>query len=376
MYRFFCLLGSLLFGTALVAQPMGTLVFDTIQFDGLQRSFIVFEPDIYTGTEAVPLVLNLHGSGSNAIEQIVYSQFNFVADTAGFLVVIPDAVDNEWNAGFSGTPTSAPDDVGFLTALMDTIAANYMIDPDRVYSTGMSLGGFMSYRLACEVPERLAAIASVTGTMANGLFASCNPAEAVPVMQIHGTADSTVLYLGSSFSTAIETVMDFWIANNECPGGPIIEDFPDITADNTTVQSRRWIACRDWSEVLLYVIEKGGHTWAGSFPIPGAGNTNQDIRAHAEIWKFFLRHQRGDQWTGLTSPEAPVVRLYPNPGGDFLHVEGPAGERAILLDATGRQHRSGLLTPQGIRWELPGLAEGIYWVKVGGAPAQTWLLQR
>lgn len=161
-----------LMGVGLVqGQARGALLFDTLTFDGLERSFLVFVPAGYDGLEPIPLVLNLHGAGSTAAEQVIYSQLNLVSDTAGFLVVIPDAIDNFWNSGFSFIPPGSPDDVSFLLGLLDSMSTRYNIDPNRIYSTGMSNGGFMSYRLACEASDRIAAIASVTGSMAD----KCTP---------------------------------------------------------------------------------------------------------------------------------------------------------------------------------------------------------
>jgi polyhydroxybutyrate depolymerase len=356
------------------AQPAGTLVFDTIAHAGLDRSFIVFEPAAWDGSSMLPLVLNLHGAGSTAIEQSVYSQLNNVADTAGFLVVLPDAIDNFWNSGIGSLP-GAPDDVAFLGALIDTISGRYPVDQDRVYSTGMSNGGYMSYRLACETPERLAAIASVTGSMAMGIFASCNPSESVPVFQIHGTADSTVPYLGADFSAPVEDVVALWAGANECPGEAIIEALPDPAADNCTVESRRWIGCRDWSEVLFYAIEGGGHTWPGSFPLPGAGNTCQDFRANQAVWAFFRRHDRSQRWTGLSAaalPEGPAP--VPNPGRDGLWLDGAEGLAVTLHDALGRPLRQAVAGGARWRWDLPGLPAGTYYVRVAGRAARPWVV--
>ena len=162
---------AILLSTAIqsIAQ-IGTLEFFETTVDGFDREYYLFVPPSYDGSSAVPLVLNLHGSGSSAPEQVAYSKMNLVADTAGFLVAIPEAVDSFWSSGFSFVPPTAPDDVNFLLTMIDEISANYAVDADRVYSTGMSNGGFMSYRLACEATDRFAAIASVTGSMADNTF--------------------------------------------------------------------------------------------------------------------------------------------------------------------------------------------------------------
>ena len=158
---------TLLFSLCLPLLSIGQQTIDgSITFAGIQRDYILYVPEIYTPGEAVPLILNFHGYTSNAFEQLNYGEFRPIADTAGFIVVHPmgtvDLLGNtHWNVGWG---TSSVDDLGFTAALIDSLSAEYSINQDRIYSTGMSNGGFMSYHLACELSERIAAIASVTGT--------------------------------------------------------------------------------------------------------------------------------------------------------------------------------------------------------------------
>ncbi len=370
----------LAFGAAPQVLAQGTLVFDSLEHEGYMRQYFVFEPSGYDGSLEVPLVLNLHGAGSTAAEQLLYSKLNTVADTAGFLVAYPDAVDNFWNSGLPLDPgVVLPDDVSFLSALLDTLEQRYAVDEDRIYSTGMSNGGFMSHRLACEMPGRLAAIASVTGSMAPSVLSACSPGEAVPVFQIHGTSDLTVPYEGAAYSAPVEDVVDFWVDNNACPegpgAGPYTDTLPDIAADNTVTISRRWLACQDWSEVLLYKVNMGGHTWPGSFPLPGAGNTAQDFLAHTEIWAFFRRHNRGQVFTGLHGPStdrsAPL--LWPNPGRSWLQLDARAGSLVRAWDATGRLQATWRVPQSGERIQTAHWPAGLYWIQVEGSAAQSWV---
>ena len=178
-----------------------TTVNDSFMHNGLTRTYSFYVPAIYDGSQAYPLVLNLHGYTSNGTEQSFYGNFKPIADTAGFIVVHPEgtiqtgtASTQFWNVGFF---PSNVDDIGFLESLIDTISASYNIDATRIYSTGMSNGGFMSYKLACE-SNRFAAIASVTGSMTGQMQNNCSPIKPIPVMEIHGTADPTVPYNGQS----------------------------------------------------------------------------------------------------------------------------------------------------------------------------------
>ena len=170
----------------------------TIMHDGLERTYYLHLPTNYVEGTPLPLVFNLHGFSSNALEQGLYSNMNPTADANDFLVCYPEGTSDGnnqfWNVGWN--PTVTVDDVGFINALIDEFDANYSIDLTRVYSCGMSNGGFMSYKLACDLGERFAAVASVTGGMSHNQSNTCNPVRKIPTMQIHGTADPTVAYEG------------------------------------------------------------------------------------------------------------------------------------------------------------------------------------
>ncbi|MBT3622094.1 MAG: prolyl oligopeptidase family serine peptidase [Flavobacteriales bacterium] len=251
----------------------------------------MYVPASYSPGNDLPLVLNFHVYTSNAWQQAFYSNFNTVADAEGFIIVYPDGtLDNQgtthWNVGWGG---STVDDIGFTSALIDSISAEYSINQDRVYSTGMSNGGFMSYQLACELSDRIAAIASVTGSMNLGWFNSCNPNHPMPVMEIHGTLDPTVSYNASSFTESIPDILDFWANFNNCNSTPIISNVPDIiTTDGCTAEHQIWENGDNGATVEHYKIIDGEHTWPGALAI--AGVTNQDINASEKILEFFNKY--------------------------------------------------------------------------------------
>ena len=169
-------------------------------FDGIERTYRVHLPDNYNENENYPLVINMHGAGSNSFEEEFYTEFDQVADTAGIVMVYPDGVNNLWNIFQDG----GVDDVGFISALIDTMHINYNIDLLRVYACGMSMGGFMSHRLGCQLNNRIAAIGSVAGLI---VYFNCNFTRKVPVLQIHGTADDVVPYAGVTNTMQYWTVM-------------------------------------------------------------------------------------------------------------------------------------------------------------------------
>ena len=267
---------------------------ETLMHDNIERSYILYVPSSYDGTNSVPLVLNLHGYTSNAGEQMIYSKFYEIADVEGFILIHPEGTANDFGLQFWNIADfSEIDDVGFLSALIDAISDEYNINTDRVYSMGMSNGGFMSYRLACELSDKITAIASVTGSMLTDQIMSCSPSRPVPVMQIHGTADQTVLYEGETLTgiLSIDDVVSYWVSFNNCSSEAILSIIPDNnTFDLSTVEHYVYDGGNNDSSVEFYKIINGGHTWPGA-AIPIAGNnTNQDFNASQAIWAFFNQY--------------------------------------------------------------------------------------
>ena len=353
----------------------------SFEYDGVVRTYRVFTPINYAGdlTDR-PLVFNLHGFGSNGFQQEFYSNMNPVADTAGFFVCYPDGVDASWNVGWSFG--SNQDDVGFINALIDTLAGDFSIDTNRVYSTGMSNGGFMSYRLACELSDRIVAVASVTGSMVPGTLFGCEPGRSVPVMQIHGTDDETVPYDGSNINVGIETLMSFWVDKNECALQADTIDVPNInTDDNSTAQRIEWTDCDEDSEVVLYKIENGEHTWPGASLTLGV--TNRDFSGSEVIWNFFNRYQFEGEEVDTERPRlaTPSWTLAPNPASELVRIGGLPAESVVVsvFDARGV-----LLLRRSVRHELElpvaSLPSGVFTVSVldagGTLSAQRLLIRR
>lgn len=281
--------------TILICLPLFTFGQQTINASithgGLQRDYILYIPASYSIETEIPLVFNFHGYTSNAFQQMVYGDFRTISDTEGFIIVHPEGtLDNSgtshWNLGWGG---STVDDIGFTSALIDSISAEYNINLSRVYSTGMSNGGFMSYQLACELSDRIAAVASVTGSMITGRFNSCSPKHQMPVMQIHGTLDPTVSYNASSNTESIPDIMNYWANFNNCNSTPIITNVPDInTTDGCTAEHQIWENGTNGATAEHYKIIDGEHSWPGAvFP---NGTTNQDINASEKIWEFFNKY--------------------------------------------------------------------------------------
>lgn len=313
-YLFVALLINSLFSFA-------QIIDETFEFEGATRMHKVYLPANFSDNS--PLVLNLHGYTSNAFQQVFYTNMNAVAEENDFVVVFPDGTTDQygitfWNSEILGESVN---DLGYLEALIDSMILNYNIDPNRVYMCGMSNGGFMSYYSACELSDRIAAIASVTGTMNNAILDNCNPERAVPVLEIHGTADGTVPYNGASstgsFQTMmpIEEVVDFWVNHNNCMLESELELEDISTSDMSTVTHFKYTGGDNGSSVEHYRINEGGHTWPGSIiPLP---STNHDIIASEVIWDFFKQYTLNGLLTVDEGVEEASFTMSPNPMSEF-----------------------------------------------------------
>ncbi|MEM0997685.1 MAG: PHB depolymerase family esterase [Bacteroidota bacterium] len=360
---FLCLLGTV----SLSAQSF----VKTISHGGLSRTARIYVPATYAPGTPAPLVFNLHGFTSSASQQELYAQMNAVADTAGFIVAYGEGVNATWNAGL--LPNSV-DDVGFISAMIDSLQVDYTIDPARIYSCGMSMGGFMSYRLACELEGRIAAIASVTGLMAEDLAATCNPTRPVPVLQMHGTLDGVVPYNGSAgFHLSVDSTVNFWRNFNACQDPVVVTNLPDLVFEGSTGETYFYGGCQANTEVLLYRFENHAHAWPGALPlVPGI--TNQDVEGSVEIWNFFRRHPHPNPVLTSTRPSVlPQVEFYPQPASHQLQLRGIGEAVQIeISDVRGQFMGHWSLAANATQTvDVSTWAPGIYLAQIRGASAQT-----
>lgn len=301
---------------------------DSLIHDNITRHYRLYIPPAFAEQSNLPLVFNLHGLGSNAFQQEFYSKMNEVADTAGFIICYPEGINNSWNSGFDLNGT---DDVGFIDVLIDELLKNYNIDLNRVYSCGMSNGGYQSYYLACELPNRFAAIASVTGTMFPSVYNSCDPNRSMPVLQIHGTNDNTVLYNGSAAATPIEQVIKFWVENNLCTAEGDTSAIADVdTTDNSTAQLISYTNCDDNSAVQFYKIFNGEHTWPDA-AVDLLGVTNHDFNASEAIWNFFEEYSLENKILDSPTNDLTEIVISPNPANNFFYVNGITNTSSIKI---------------------------------------------
>ncbi len=346
----------------------------TMNYQDSTRSFIVHLPPQYTAGSSLPLVFNLHGYGSNASQEIFYTRMDLTANTNGFICVFPDGLSNAWNSGFGGTGPyhSGIDDVGFVSKMIDTVYQLYGCDLTRVYACGMSNGGYQSYRLACELENRIAAIASVTGTLTDSTAFYCALSRRVPILEIHGTADPLVPYNGSAGSYAVEDLINFWLNKDQCVNESDTTNIPDINVnDSSTVQRIRYSNCGNGTRVWFDKVTGGGHSWPGA-SIPFIyGPTNQDLNASQEIWNFF----KGFTLNGPVGLEETTFdklqwSIYPNPISASLTINAAnlsETTQVDLLDITGRSLQSGNLNNGQALLNTASLPAGIYFVRLSSA---------
>lgn len=337
----------------------------TVNVNGTARTYILYVPAIYSSGTAVPLVFNFHGYGSNSSEQEFYGEFRPIADTANFIIAHPQGLVVNGSAGWNnfGLPAAAQPDLDFVSAMITQISTNYNIDANRIYSTGMSNGGFMSYDNACFLSEKFAAIASVTGGMIGLHKNACQATHPTPVMQIHGTADAVVSYTGGGTLGAmhVDSLVKFWRTFNQCNPTPAFTALPNtVTSDNCTAEHYVYSGGLNGSTVELYRIINGGHTWPGAI-FPVNGNTNMDFSASKEIWRFFSQYRLNQLTASLDEQSKIEVKVYPNPSKDFFVVETEhfEGLSIEIMDATGKIVHTQALKSQSTSIELKAGA-GLY----------------
>lgn len=295
---------SVLATLALFAGPArGATTPQSIEHGGLTRTYLVHLPAGYDGKTALPLVLVLHGGGGDGAGTARLTGFSDVADREGFIVAYPDGVDRNWRDGREVVGQPEVDDVGFLSALVEHLGRTYAVDPRRIYATGISNGALMSYTLACERAALFAAVGPVAGSMPEPLGPRCRPARPISIVQIHGTEDRFVPWDGGFVIggrrgrvLSVPDTIALWAGLDGCPTAPRTVQEPDRDrGDGTRVRRTGWGPCRDGTEVALYTVEGGGHTWPGGLqylPVWIVGRTSRDLVASAAIWAFFAAHTK------------------------------------------------------------------------------------
>lgn len=340
-------------------QQNGTLI-----HDGQTRSYIYYAPD--QNNEPLPLLIAMHGYTQTSGTIMNFSEFNELADEHNFMVVYPQGIDNSWNVGFSGASTA--DDVGFIDALILKLSTDFPIDEERIYATGFSNGGFMSYRLAYELPEKIAAIAPVAGTITTQAFASWEATNAKPILHIHGTSDFVVPYEGFAGTIlGVDSFLDFWIEFNGCIDSPLVKELPDLVQEGSTVTQYEWNQCDSAKPIKLLKVINGGHNWPGT-SAGGIGIVNQDINASQEVWNFVKNFSLND-WVNTLEQKSANISIYPNPLKDnILFIDNlPENTQSIAIyDALGKLIQKKTLDnfTTSTHLSIEGIQHGVFILKI------------
>jgi len=299
------------------------------QLDGFsKRDYLLHVPTSYVAGTPAPVVLVLHGGGGKAEntqkvgcpegDEKGATCMNALADQRGYVVVYPNGTGNAvapnvrtWNAGggsgdwqcVSGVACkNGVDDIAYFDALLDDLSRAVDVDQKRIFATGISNGGAMSHRLACERANRIAAIAPVAGANQLEKVQGCQPSRPVPVLHIHGTADPCWAFAGGSSACAqddgknkasVADTINGWVARNGCLSAARSEEIPDAVDDGTSARREIYEGCRDDATVILLRVDNGGHTWPGGLPYLGedrVGPVCRDFSGNQEMLDFFDAH--------------------------------------------------------------------------------------
>lgn len=275
--------------------------YGSIEHSGLTRKYLLYVPASYRPGQPTPLVVALHGGGGNMDLQADDERYGLIskADAAGFIALFPNGYSRRdsgklatWNAGrcCAAARDEGIDDAGFLRMLVAHVSGRVDIDRSRIYATGMSNGGMMSYRLACEASDVFAGIAAVAGTD-NTL--GCVPSRPVPVLHIHAKDDSHVQFGGgagkdardrSDFTSVPDTVAK-WVGLNQCPARP------QRVLDEHGAYCDLFAPCKNGTQVKLCVTDTGGHSWPGAEKTRN-GSASQALSATDMMWDFFSSTSR------------------------------------------------------------------------------------
>jgi polyhydroxybutyrate depolymerase len=263
------------------------------------RSYLLYVPAKARTAVSVPVVLVFHGGGSQPELIAGITGFNSKADAEGFVVVYPRGTGSKptadrfgWNGGLCCGPAQKNnvDDVGFIRTLLDDLARTLPVDEHRIYATGLDVGALMSYRLACELADRIAAIGPVAGTQNMG---ACLPSQPVSIIDFHGTLDGSIPYAGGvgkgtgNFSyVSVKDSISFWLTADLCPQTVVREDTGPFVHE-------KYGPCSNGSAVELYTIQDGSHNWPGG----ASGGTREapstrEVNATDILWNFFAAHPK------------------------------------------------------------------------------------
>ncbi len=326
----------------------------------VDRTYIQYLPTGFQEAENMPVVVVLHGIGADGANMIG-TGFNQIADTARFIAVYPTGLPNGWGQTSWNNGTllaSAANDIGLFNYILDDLILNKNADPTRVYFTGFSMGGIMTHHMACQLNSRVAAIGSMSGTIATGNLTTCSPSFATPVIHLHGDIDGTIPYDGSALPSLalVPQTIEFWRSVHGCATSYDSIRMPDIAADDITVDRFVYNNCSQEGSLELWRMNNADHVFLYE-PV-------NDITESKEIWRFFLRFQHPSPASAqLSQLEYVAAKLYPNPSNDFITIESLLEVKEFrIVDVMGRT----LIVTDNNTIDIQALQSGRYFVEFNG----------
>jgi len=277
-----------------------------MRYGGQTRTLRIYAPSARGAM--LPLLVVLHGGGGDGggMEGLTRKGLNRIADRDGVIVVYPDGIGRGWNDGRSDLKSRAVkqqvDDIGFLRALPQELARRFPIDGARVYATGISNGGLMSYRLACDAADVYAAVAPVAANLSAELAPSCHPARPVSLLLLNGTDDPIMPWQGGSIKVlwsrrgevlSTPATVQRWLELDRC-SALLTHGRVDAVPDDATAYIERGAHCAGSADIDWYEIQGGGHTWPGGVPYLGpriVGRVSHEFDANEVIWAFVKEHR-------------------------------------------------------------------------------------
>ena len=298
-FCFYLFLSSLSYGQSVKTQGLYT---DSMTYEGLNRKYMYYIPSGIDHLVNIPVVFFLHGMGASAQigVNVLGPQYHARAERDKAIVVYPNAVSKHWNDKLGGSYplTDSVNDVGFLNALIDLFIREFKANPNRIYFSGSSNGGMMTYRLSCDIPEKIRAIAPFVSTISPNVAREFSQAKSIPIIITSGTADSVIKWNGGTIKVTRTPVIlsgdenvAYWVARNGVKKKAEITYLPDLeTGDNSTVEIQHY---KGKNDVILYKIIGGAHTHP-TLRAPGKAfvkGLNMDYNSFERVWDFMMSYK-------------------------------------------------------------------------------------
>ena len=326
-------------------------VYDSLTFKGLVRTYLLHIPPGYVNSTPSSLIIALHGGFGSAFNIENQSRLSIKSDTANFIVVYPEGIKvlgvRTWNAGgcCGAAGSYGIDDVGFIDTLIEKLSAEYNIDHRKIFATGISNGGMMSYRLASDLANKIAAAAPVAATMV--IKTNCSPSRPVPIIHFHSFNDTNVPYGGGfgsgvsgHYNPPLDSVFNVWMNVNSCVQ-------KDTVRNDQKYLLVKWSNCNNNSEIHFYMTRDGGHSWpGGGIYLPG-DEPSMFINANDMMWEFFQAHQMPDSVSDVDKQsknipnEFQLYQNYPNPFNSITTINYAIPQNVfvniIVYDILGKE---------------------------------------